>query len=175
MTNTGRICILPSDIGFEVPDAFLVGYALDYNEYFRDLSVSLQRLIPPNQKRGNKSLLYADHSSALSIRQWTMLQLDICHYIHKFYINQTATTLSQLPKQMNWLTLFVFNYFTAHLHTKWPSQGEVQSLTWCWAGETTEINDDWDHCDEWTSLAFLRYESLFFYTRIHKMWLVGCK
>uniref|UniRef100_A0A3P8RCD3 Hypoxanthine phosphoribosyltransferase n=1 Tax=Astatotilapia calliptera TaxID=8154 RepID=A0A3P8RCD3_ASTCA len=25
-------------IGFEVPDAFLVGYALDYNEYFRDLS-----------------------------------------------------------------------------------------------------------------------------------------
>lgn len=29
------------DIGFEVPDAFLVGYALDYNEYFRDLSVSL--------------------------------------------------------------------------------------------------------------------------------------
>uniref|UniRef100_A0A3P9AMS1 Hypoxanthine phosphoribosyltransferase n=1 Tax=Esox lucius TaxID=8010 RepID=A0A3P9AMS1_ESOLU len=26
------------DIGFEVPDSFLVGYALDYNEYFRDLS-----------------------------------------------------------------------------------------------------------------------------------------
>lgn len=33
------VCLL-SDIGFEVPDAFLVGYALDYNEYFRDLSVS---------------------------------------------------------------------------------------------------------------------------------------
>lgn len=31
----------PPDIGFEVPDAFLVGYALDYNEYFRDLSVSV--------------------------------------------------------------------------------------------------------------------------------------
>lgn len=29
------------DIGFEVPDKFLVGYALDYNEYFRDLSVSV--------------------------------------------------------------------------------------------------------------------------------------
>ncbi|XP_062318770.1 hypoxanthine phosphoribosyltransferase 1, like isoform X1 [Osmerus eperlanus] len=28
----------PDYIGFEVPDAFLVGYALDYNEYFRDLS-----------------------------------------------------------------------------------------------------------------------------------------
>ncbi|CAB1313718.1 unnamed protein product [Coregonus sp. 'balchen'] len=26
------------NIGFEVPDSFLVGYALDYNEYFRDLS-----------------------------------------------------------------------------------------------------------------------------------------
>ncbi|XP_061532557.1 hypoxanthine-guanine phosphoribosyltransferase-like isoform X3 [Phycodurus eques] len=29
----------PDYIGFEVPDAFLVGYALDYNEYFRDLSL----------------------------------------------------------------------------------------------------------------------------------------
>ncbi|XP_068595084.1 hypoxanthine-guanine phosphoribosyltransferase-like [Brachionichthys hirsutus] len=28
----------PDYFGFEVPDAFLVGYALDYNEYFRDLS-----------------------------------------------------------------------------------------------------------------------------------------
>ncbi len=30
-----------ADIGFEVPDKFVVGYALDYNEYFRDLSVSV--------------------------------------------------------------------------------------------------------------------------------------
>ena len=29
-----------SDIGFEIPDEFVVGYALDYNEHFRDLSVS---------------------------------------------------------------------------------------------------------------------------------------
>uniref|UniRef100_A0A3P8V0J7 Hypoxanthine phosphoribosyltransferase n=1 Tax=Cynoglossus semilaevis TaxID=244447 RepID=A0A3P8V0J7_CYNSE len=28
----------PDYFGFEVPDTFLVGYALDYNEYFRDLS-----------------------------------------------------------------------------------------------------------------------------------------
>ena len=34
-------CSLPLDIGFEVPDKFVVGYALDYNEYFRDLSVSI--------------------------------------------------------------------------------------------------------------------------------------
>ncbi|EGD77954.1 hypoxanthine phosphoribosyltransferase 1 [Salpingoeca rosetta] len=27
----------PEYVGFEVPDKFLVGYALDYNEYFRDL------------------------------------------------------------------------------------------------------------------------------------------
>ncbi|XP_005104831.1 hypoxanthine-guanine phosphoribosyltransferase isoform X2 [Aplysia californica] len=27
----------PDYIGFEVPDVFLVGYALDFNEYFRDL------------------------------------------------------------------------------------------------------------------------------------------
>lgn len=28
------------DVGFEIPDRFVVGYALDYNEYFRDLNVS---------------------------------------------------------------------------------------------------------------------------------------
>uniref|UniRef100_W5M8C7 Hypoxanthine phosphoribosyltransferase n=2 Tax=Lepisosteus oculatus TaxID=7918 RepID=W5M8C7_LEPOC len=28
----------PDYIGFEIPDKFFVGYALDYNEYFRDLS-----------------------------------------------------------------------------------------------------------------------------------------
>ena len=32
--------IFLSDTGFEVPDLFVVGYALDYNEYFRDLNVS---------------------------------------------------------------------------------------------------------------------------------------
>ncbi|MGH0120309.1 UNVERIFIED_CONTAM: hypothetical protein FKN15_057211 [Acipenser sinensis] len=30
-----------SDIGFEIPDIFVVGYALDYNEYFRDLSAGM--------------------------------------------------------------------------------------------------------------------------------------
>ena len=30
-----------ADVGFEVPDVFVVGYALDYNEYFRDLNVSV--------------------------------------------------------------------------------------------------------------------------------------
>lgn len=39
-----------SDIGFEVPDAFLVGYALDYNEYFRDLSVSLLQSTASDEK-----------------------------------------------------------------------------------------------------------------------------
>ncbi|XP_036616887.1 phosphoribosyltransferase domain-containing protein 1 [Trichosurus vulpecula] len=28
----------PDYIGFEIPDLFVVGYALDYNEYFRDLN-----------------------------------------------------------------------------------------------------------------------------------------
>ncbi|XP_067905184.1 hypoxanthine-guanine phosphoribosyltransferase-like isoform X3 [Heterodontus francisci] len=28
----------PDFVGFEIPDKFLVGYALDYNEYFRDLN-----------------------------------------------------------------------------------------------------------------------------------------
>ncbi|KAL6093346.1 hypothetical protein STEG23_036226, partial [Scotinomys teguina] len=29
----------PDYAGFEIPDVFVVGYALDYNEYFRDLNV----------------------------------------------------------------------------------------------------------------------------------------
>jgi len=28
---------IPDYVGFEIPDKFVVGYALDYNEYFRDL------------------------------------------------------------------------------------------------------------------------------------------
>uniref|UniRef100_A0A8D2I4Q7 Hypoxanthine phosphoribosyltransferase n=1 Tax=Urocitellus parryii TaxID=9999 RepID=A0A8D2I4Q7_UROPR len=30
----------PDFVGFEIPDKFVVGYALDYNEYFRDLNVT---------------------------------------------------------------------------------------------------------------------------------------
>jgi len=36
--RTDKKCIFKPDYaGFEVPDHFIVGYALDYNEYFRDL------------------------------------------------------------------------------------------------------------------------------------------
>lgn len=39
------IC-LNTDYGFEIPDLFVVGYALDYNEHFRDLNVSFfQKLV----------------------------------------------------------------------------------------------------------------------------------
>lgn len=34
------VIYLNTDYGFEIPDLFVVGYALDYNEYFRDLNVS---------------------------------------------------------------------------------------------------------------------------------------
>ena len=30
-------CYVPDYVGFEVPNKLLVGYALDFNEYFRDL------------------------------------------------------------------------------------------------------------------------------------------
>ncbi|XP_028419157.1 hypoxanthine-guanine phosphoribosyltransferase-like isoform X2 [Dendronephthya gigantea] len=33
----------PDYIGFEIPNHFVVGYAIDYNEYFRDLSVAYLR------------------------------------------------------------------------------------------------------------------------------------
>ncbi|TEA38698.1 hypothetical protein DBR06_SOUSAS610036, partial [Sousa chinensis] len=34
----------PDFVGFEIPDKFVVGYALDYNEYFRDLNSQRIRL-----------------------------------------------------------------------------------------------------------------------------------
>lgn len=37
--------LLPADVGFEIPNRFVVGYALDYNEYFRDLNVSTQAAV----------------------------------------------------------------------------------------------------------------------------------
>lgn len=39
-SQTGRTWLSITDavqIGFEIPDLFVVGYALDFNEYFRDL------------------------------------------------------------------------------------------------------------------------------------------
>lgn len=67
MTHIAVVCIFISDIGFEVPDAFLVGYALDYNEYFRDLSVSLQDLITPDEIRHFVKHLLCPNSRPLLI------------------------------------------------------------------------------------------------------------
>lgn len=36
--NNNTPCYSPTYAGFEIPDKFVVGYALDYNEYFRDLN-----------------------------------------------------------------------------------------------------------------------------------------
>ncbi|EDO32938.1 predicted protein, partial [Nematostella vectensis] len=36
--NVNSVGYKPDYAGFEVPDRFVVGYALDYNEYFRDLN-----------------------------------------------------------------------------------------------------------------------------------------
>lgn len=38
--------LMITDTGFEIPDIFIVGYALDYNEYFRDLNVSIYISVP---------------------------------------------------------------------------------------------------------------------------------
>lgn len=40
LATNAVLCLLISDVGFEIPNRFVVGYALDYNEYFRDLNVS---------------------------------------------------------------------------------------------------------------------------------------
>ncbi|KAG8004234.1 Hypoxanthine-guanine phosphoribosyltransferase [Nibea albiflora] len=40
----------PDFVGFEVPDKFVVGYALDYNEYFRDLNVPSSPIRVPSTR-----------------------------------------------------------------------------------------------------------------------------
>lgn len=44
--------LLPADVGFEIPNRFVVGYALDYNEYFRDLNVSTDAR--PSEEMGGR-------------------------------------------------------------------------------------------------------------------------
>ena len=43
---------IPDYIGFSIPDKFVVGYALDLNEHFRDLEVS--------NKNNNKIKIFKD-------------------------------------------------------------------------------------------------------------------
>lgn len=35
---------VPDYVGFSIPNKFIVGYCLDYNEFFRDLDVSSARV-----------------------------------------------------------------------------------------------------------------------------------
>ena len=37
-TNNDSYATLLTDIGFNVPDKFIIGYNLDYNDYFRELN-----------------------------------------------------------------------------------------------------------------------------------------
>jgi hypoxanthine phosphoribosyltransferase len=32
---------IPDYLGFSVPDDFIIGYAIDYNDHFRDLEVNI--------------------------------------------------------------------------------------------------------------------------------------
>ena len=54
--SDGAVCF--SDTGFEVPDEFLVGYALDYNEYFRDLNVSVLEKMGFQLHNGGAGAIY---------------------------------------------------------------------------------------------------------------------
>lgn len=69
---------VPDYVGFAIPDAFVVGYALDYNEYFRDL----------------------DHICVISVSQtYEMITrgLDISYM---FYLGSWQTSLCYLMSQL---------------------------------------------------------------------------
>lgn len=55
-----------SVVGFEVPDKFVVGYALDYNEYFRDLNVSIPHVNVLNMVSALMSHVVFQHICVIS-------------------------------------------------------------------------------------------------------------
>ncbi|XP_074123054.1 phosphoribosyltransferase domain-containing protein 1 isoform X1 [Sminthopsis crassicaudata] len=59
----------PDYAGFEIPDLFVVGYALDYNEYFRDLN---------SQKKTNHTQGSQGEKSAMGIPPHPALQKYLC-------------------------------------------------------------------------------------------------
>lgn len=92
------LVVIP-DVGFEIPDRFVVGYALDYNEYFRDLNVS-----PVTFWSQKSSLLWEELRSRVSCPTWLFW---------------TLTRLS--------LSLSLF--FLAHLCHQRKWKDEIQDLT----------------------------------------------
>ena len=68
-----------ADTGFEIPDIFIVGYALDYNEYFRDLNVSIciESYYTPYEWG-----LYCNH----------LVRPSVCPSVHTFVTDISAST-----------------------------------------------------------------------------------
>lgn len=74
---------ISADVGFVIPNRFVVGYALDYNEYFRDLNVSCVRCLGRlwfrgNMEKGRKTPLphcfaYSNSHISSSSRQISMM------------------------------------------------------------------------------------------------------
>lgn len=75
---------LCSDAGFEIPNLFVVGYALDYNEYFRDLNVSLacKSLTPFSQ----------EHCNDTNLTDFKNSHNDDCHLLSVFCVRNVPGT-----------------------------------------------------------------------------------
>ena len=81
---------VPDYVGFEIPDKFVVGYALDYNEYFRNVVARLFNFY--------RSLLFKKSSELFTA-------LDIL--VDFLYIQKYANKLT---------FLFMFYLFSLHLN-----------------------------------------------------------
>ena len=81
----------PHHVGFEIPDKFVVGYALDYNEYFRDLA----HICAINDHGKEKY-------SATSIAKWTHFPL-YCQTFLNFYLAEQYILLLSQPSVLSFL------------------------------------------------------------------------
>jgi hypoxanthine phosphoribosyltransferase len=59
---------IPHYVGFAIPDAFVVGYALDYNEHFRDLDhICVISVSIGSEKKRRDVKLMAKHRATTDI------------------------------------------------------------------------------------------------------------
>lgn len=101
-----------SDVGFEVPDKFLVGYALDYNEYYRDLEVSIGLIV------ARRHMMYAQQDSSfviwscrLRVILWGMKD-EFCMHVPYDNATEVRLILHQRPSVIQYK--FILSVLSKH-------------------------------------------------------------
>lgn len=115
---------IPQYVGFAIPDAFVVGYALDYNEYFRDLdhicviSVSLASFILCNTYSYNIYRMKAKENMLFD-SIYFFISLLFFSNLANISLSNSACEVLQVNKKPRWYRdCFFFVKFVMYLSFK---------------------------------------------------------